>query len=237
MQSANKSNTSYNCTAVHFDTEFIPAMLEANLPPGPLTLADLGCGDGPLFSILERRGFISRSKSVYAVDLQLGRLERVRSRFPYIQTIVAAADEIPISDGTLDFVISTMVMEHVPDEVKFLNEIRRVLRPGGTAYITTVYKKSWAWYFRRRDGKPVLDTSHIREYTDLERFKQVVIESGGFSLRGLEIEPLRFPLIDPILFRLSAAAPHFVRSRIARFLRRIKVRIPGYFSLNVIVAR
>ena len=47
-----------------------------------------------------------------------------------------------IPDGSLDAVVSTMVMEHVPDEQAYLVEIHRLLRPGGRAYVTTVFKKS-----------------------------------------------------------------------------------------------
>jgi 2-polyprenyl-3-methyl-5-hydroxy-6-metoxy-1,4-benzoquinol methylase len=69
-----------------------------------------------------------------------------------------------------------MVMEHVPDEDAYLAEIRRLLRPSGRAYVTTVFKTTWAWYFRKRDGESVLDTSHLREYTDLRAFRALVEE-------------------------------------------------------------
>jgi ubiquinone/menaquinone biosynthesis C-methylase UbiE len=39
-------------------------------------------------------------------------------------------------------VVSTMVMEHVSDEQVYLAEIHRVLRPGGRAYLTTVFKRN-----------------------------------------------------------------------------------------------
>ncbi len=37
----------YTETAVHFDVERLPSLLARSLPPGPLALVDLGCGDGP----------------------------------------------------------------------------------------------------------------------------------------------------------------------------------------------
>ena len=100
---------------------------------------------------------------MYAVDLEAARLARVSDRFPWIAALVASADSVPaIPDRSLDAVISTMVMEHVPDEQAYLAEIHRVLRPGGRAYVTTVFKRPWAWYFRKRDGMSVLDMSHLR---------------------------------------------------------------------------
>jgi ubiquinone/menaquinone biosynthesis C-methylase UbiE len=133
----------YTETAIHFDVERLPRLLAASLPPGPLALADLGCGDGPLFAALARKGVIAASRPVYAVDLEAGRLARVAERFRWIRTIVGSADSVPeIPDESLDVVISTMVMEHVPDERSYLAEIRRVLRPGGRAYVTTVFKRT-----------------------------------------------------------------------------------------------
>jgi len=226
--------TKYTDTALHFDVPELPALLRAHLPAGPLSYADFGCGDGPLFAELDRAGIVSAERPVYAVDLEQHRLERVKHRFPYVTILTAPADDVAaIPDASLDFVVSTMVMEHVPDEPKYLDEIRRVLRPGGRAYLTTVYKKPWAWYFRKHDGETVLDSSHLREYTDLKQFKDLLMGRARFSmLRALELEPMWFPLLDPILFRVSRAgmAPTLVKA-----LRKPKVPIPGYFSLNVIV--
>jgi ubiquinone/menaquinone biosynthesis C-methylase UbiE len=225
----------YTETAIHFDVERVPALLARSLAPGPLTLADLGCGDGPLFAALLRTGVIGESKPVYAVDLEAARLARVSARFPWIRTVVASADRVPgISDGSLDAVISTMVMEHVPDEDAYLAEIRRLLRTDGRAYVTTVFKRSWAWYFRKRDGESVLDVSHVREYTDLPAFRALV-EKSGLRIVALERSRLWFPLLDPVLFRIGGR----LRSRptLLRVLRAIKVPIPGYFALEIVVER
>ena len=225
----------YTETAIHFDVERMPRLLAAFLPAGPLALADLGCGDGPLFAALARDGVIAPSRPVYAVDLEADRLARVSQRFPWIRTVVGSADSVEeIPDESLDAVISTMVMEHVPDEGAYLAEIHRVLRPTGRAYVTTVFKKTWAWYFRKRDGESVLDTSHLREYTDLGAFRGLV-ESSGLSIVTLERNRLWFPLLDPLLFRVGGRLRG--RHRLLRALRAVKVPIPGYASLEVVVER
>ena len=225
----------YNETAIHFDVARLPRLLAGAFPAGPLALADLGCGDGPHFSALARDGLIDASRPVYAIDLEPARLARVARRFPWITTVVASADSVPpISDGELDAVISTMVMEHVPDEDAYLAEIRRILRPGGRAYVTTVFKKPWAWYFRKRDGESVLDTSHLREYTDLGAFRELVGRSG-LRVVALERNRLWFPLLDPLLFRTGRALA--ARLRLLHALRAPRVPIPGYSSLELVVER
>ena len=225
----------YNETAVHFDVERLPSLLTSWFPSGPLALADLGCGDGPHFAALEQSGLISDDRPVYAVDLEAARLARVARRFPWISTIVASADGVPgIADEVLDAVVSTMVMEHVPDEDAYLAEIRRILRSGGRAYVTTVFKKPWAWYFRKRDGESVLDTSHLREYTDLDAFRSLV-QASGLRIVALRRTRLWFPLLDPVLFRIGGRLRS--RRRALRALRMVKVPIPGYFTLELVVER
>ena len=229
----------YTETALHFEATRLPRLLERFLPPGPLALADLGCGDGPLFPALVRGCYISAGQPVYAVDLDPKRLARVSEQFPWIETVAGPADSVPeIADGSLDVVCSTMVMEHVLDELAFLNEIRRVLRLGGRAYVTTVFKKRWAWYFRRRDGETVLDASHLREYTDLDAFVRLVTETGRFRVLELERRLLWFPLLDPVLFRLVRRYPGLrTRRTLLRALRAPRVPIPGYYSLAVVFER
>ncbi len=225
----------YNEVARHYDLEALPALAARYTPAGPLALADLGCGDGPHFAALTRTGVIGPSRPVYAVDLAEARLQRVAARWPFVQPVVAPADDIPqIPDGSLDFVISTMVMEHVPDERRYLDEIRRILRPGGRAYVTTVFKRRWAWYFRKRDGESVLDPTHLREYVDLSTFEALVLEGSRFAkLLALELVPLRFPLLDPLLFRVGER----LGTRTLRLLRKACVPIPGFYSLELVVER
>jgi ubiquinone/menaquinone biosynthesis C-methylase UbiE len=225
----------YTETALHFEATRLPRLLESHLPPGPLALADLGCGDGPLFAALERGGFIAQSRPVYAVDLAPARLRRVAAHFPWIETVVSPAEAVPqIGDGALDFVISTMVLEHVPNEGAYLAEIERILHPGGRAYVTTVFKKRWAWYFRKRNGESVLDTSHLREYTNVDVVRGLVAEAG-FRIIALEKRLLWFPLLDPLLFRIGGRLA--TRRTLLRALRAPKVPIPGYYSLGVVLER
>ena len=228
----------YTETALHFEAPALPPLLERHLPAGPLALADLGCGDGPLFPALARGGYVSPRRPVYAVDLEAARLARVEARFPWIETVVASADSVPaIEDDSLDAVVSTMVMEHVPDERAYLAEILRQLRPGGRAYVTTVFKKEWAWYFRKRDGESVLDPSHVREYTDLTGFRALVTGSG-LRIVALENRLLWFPLLDPLLFRIGGRVPRLTgRQKLLRVLRAVRVPILGYYALEVVVER
>ncbi len=95
-----------------------------------------------------------------------------------------ACDMSSIGDGLVDVLITTQVIEHVPDDARMIQEISRVLREGGIFYLNTVFKKWYGWYYHRHDGKWVIESSHVREYTRdsqlleiLEANKLEVLES------------------------------------------------------------
>ena len=44
---------------------------------------------------------------------------------------------LPFDDASFDVVVSMEVIEHLPDQLRFMNEIARILKPGGRAIITT----------------------------------------------------------------------------------------------------
>jgi len=114
------------------------------LPIEPGTrLLDLGCGAGRHAFEAARRG-----AEVVALDTDHGELERVRAvaaamaETAEIQapaSIISAAGDatrMPFPDGSFDLVIAAEVLEHIPADQSAMNEISRMLRPGGIAAVT-----------------------------------------------------------------------------------------------------
>lgn len=61
----------------------------------------------------------------------------------------AIAGPLPFADASFDVVLSNHVIEHTPDPTIHLQEIRRVLRPSGVAYLATP-NRLWPWEFHAR---------------------------------------------------------------------------------------
>lgn len=51
--------------------------------------------------------------------------------------IVGDAQEMPFADATYNTILCTEVLEHIPDPQKAVDEMYRVLKPGGTLILTT----------------------------------------------------------------------------------------------------
>jgi len=55
--------------------------------------------------------------------------------------IVAAGDDLPFKDNTVDFVINSHVIEHFYDPVHAIEEWLRVVKPGGYVFIIAPHKE------------------------------------------------------------------------------------------------
>ncbi|MBC8117076.1 MAG: methyltransferase domain-containing protein [Candidatus Saccharimonas sp.] len=58
---------------------------------------------------------------------------------PGVTDVVADVTEMPFDDGRFDCVVATECMEHVSNPFKFIEQIDRVLQPGGMAVITVPF--------------------------------------------------------------------------------------------------
>ena len=59
-----------------------------------------------------------------------------KSRYRHINNMVEAnLCDLPFKDGEFDFLICLHVLEHVPDDLKAMQEMKRVLKPGGAALL------------------------------------------------------------------------------------------------------
>jgi SAM-dependent methyltransferase len=102
-------------------------------------LLDLGCHDGEFTVRVADR---LRAEQVRGVEFIEQHAERARRRG--IAVHVGDLDSgLPYPDGSIDTVHSNQVIEHVRFTDVFLSEIRRVLRPGGLACLSTNNLASW----------------------------------------------------------------------------------------------
>lgn len=114
-------------------------------------------------------------------------------------------ERMDLPDGSVDFVLSTLVLCTVPDPSIVVAEIRRILRPGGRyAFLEHVaatpgsvlrrlqrgVRRPWAWTF---------------EGCSCERDLATVIRSAGFSSVDMERYRLRSPFI-PVNTQIAGIA-------------------------------
>ncbi|GIW06778.1 MAG: hypothetical protein KatS3mg060_1583 [Dehalococcoidia bacterium] len=161
---------------------------------------DLGCGAG------EGAASLADGRRVVAVDEDREALAFARSRFPSPFFVQLDGEWLAFADASFDGVISVEVIEHVQNPERYLDEARRVLKPGGVFVLTTP---------NRLRSSPTPGSrwpEHLREYSPDElsrllrgRFGDV--ELWGQSIPLYERHPVRrlvrfvAPLVKPVLPR------------------------------------
>ncbi len=200
------------------------------------TVLDVGCGDGMLLRAMA--GALEAKHAVLrGVDLSRVRVNRARTRGAFEVAVDSAETLETVADASIDLLVSSQVIEHV-DDAKMAAAVARVLRPGGCAYLTTVFKRTWARYFYRSPGGWALDPTHLREY-QAKAPLFALFEARGLEIEGDALDPLAYPLVDPILKRLGAfgarLGPRTLRA-ITR-ARSLRLPIPGYFNWEVVLRR
>ena len=107
------------------------AVLLGAVAPGERVL-DLGCGAGRFVAALRDAG-----AEPVGVELAAAALERARRNVAGADLRLVNEDgTLPLGHGEVDVVWCSEVLEHVPDTVAFLTEVRRVLRRGGRLLVT-----------------------------------------------------------------------------------------------------
>lgn len=96
---------------------------------------DIACGEGYGAASMMRAG----AQSVIGIDLSPEACAHAKFRYG-IDARVGEAQNIPLDKESVDVVVSFETIEHVPDPAVFLQECRRVLRPGGKLIISTPNK-------------------------------------------------------------------------------------------------
>jgi SAM-dependent methyltransferase len=113
------------------------AYLESLVPLEGARVAELGCGKADFArKLVERTGVAAVSA------LEVDRIQHQRNlevpTHPKLTFMYGGAEDIPLADGAFDGVVMMKSLHHVPVEHldRAMQEIRRVLKPGGWLYVS-----------------------------------------------------------------------------------------------------
>ncbi len=150
---------------------------------------EVGCGAGVDLARFARGG-----AEVTGVDLAPAAIDLARTNFAQQQLHgdfhVADGERLPFADDTFDLVYAHGVVQYTADPQAFVDECRRVLKPGGRAIFQVYNRISWLNALSKlmkvgleHEDAPVLRTFRLGEFRRLLQ---------GF--REIRIVPERFPV-------------------------------------------
>lgn len=165
------------------------------LLPEQWVIADLGCGTGATTGELAR--VVAR---VYGIDNSPEMLQAARGNTEGLANVELRQGEleaIPIEDATCDGALLVLVLTYVPDAVKVVRQMRRILKPGGRAVVVDLLRHDRD-DFRRQMGQ----TSLGFEPAELT----ALLADNGFAQVRCEHLPPEAKTKGPALLRAVATA-------------------------------
>ncbi|HJU56703.1 MAG TPA: class I SAM-dependent methyltransferase [Pyrinomonadaceae bacterium] len=169
----------------------------------PPRILDVGCGTGANLELLAEFG------ETEGVDISQEALAFCRERgFGNVRH--GAAEKLPHADNTFDVVTALDVIEHLDDDLASLQEMRRVLRPGGRVLL---FVPAFMFLWGVQD-----DVSNHRRRYKLKEL-ETVVERAGFEVERATYANITF--FAPILL-------------VRTFMRLARIRpSSGDFKINV----
>lgn len=119
------------------------------------SVLEIGPGEGYGINLIK-----DNCDALYAIDKNSYSVKQLTTKFPNVIALQQKVPPMPsILSNSMDFVICFQVIEHIKNDVVFLNEIKRVLKPGGTLFLTTPNKKHTIarnpWHYREYDIRSI----------------------------------------------------------------------------------
>jgi len=107
-----------------------------------MTVLEIGCGSGAYTTFIAREA--GGQGRVYALDIQSTMLRQFSNKLDMqenkdihnVVPILGNAYELPFENHTIDLVCMITVLQEIPDRLKALREVMRVLKPKGILAVT-----------------------------------------------------------------------------------------------------
>lgn len=163
-----------------FEGKFVKRMyeplLEELLKEEDGTVLDVGCGNGNILLQL-----VNGKRVLYGVDFSDTMVDECKKKLgDNAQIMVADAEHLPFSDGTIDTLLCNASFHHYIHPAQVLREMKRILKPNGKLFIGESYviqplRAIMNFSFR------FSDSGDVRCYGKKEMYR--LLKANGFGLK------------------------------------------------------
>jgi ubiquinone/menaquinone biosynthesis C-methylase UbiE len=147
----------------------------SNLPA--TRVLDIACGTGLLLKNLAER---DDHPALIGIDRVPAMLDAAKENIGQAATLLESeAENLPFDDAGFDLITSTNALHYFPDAIAALQEMRRVISPGGNLVITD-WCRDYFWMKLLDRILPWTQHAHVHTYSTTELEKK--LSENGFKV-------------------------------------------------------
>jgi ubiquinone/menaquinone biosynthesis C-methylase UbiE len=160
----------------------------AGLKPGA-RVADLGCGSGVFTELLHRRGYDAVGLDISPKLIALGKV-----KYPKVEFLEGDVEHLPFPSSSLDGVLLSGLVHHLPDAALCASEVFRVLKPGGAFVAFDPNRMNPFMYLYRDRSSPFYSPVGVTENERPVLAHQIatVFGKSGFKVGTDYLSDLRY---------------------------------------------
>ena len=152
-------------------------------------VADLGCGSGVFTNLLHQASYDCVGLDISPKLIAIG-----QAKYPDIEFVEGDVERLPFPDASLDGVLLSGLVHHLPDPSRCAAELFRVLRPGGRFVAFDPNRMNpFMWLYRDRSS-PFYSSVGVTENERpvLAREAAKVFRRAGFTVGTDYLSNLRY---------------------------------------------
>ncbi len=158
----------------------------------PCNFLDVGCGTG--WAVRYASRLLNGNGRFVGIDLSKGMIERAKKQVNHhsnVEFLEGSAEHLPVESGNFDTIICTNSFHHYLLPVEALEEMNRILRPGGRVFILDLTSDDYfsRWIDRRTRAN---EKEHVKYYSSAE-FQRMFTEAGIWPILSRPLKIL-YPL-------------------------------------------
>lgn len=145
----------------------------SRIPKSANLFLDVGCGNGWL-----SKQIVDKERKVISMDISLINPRKALKNFKHQNHFGLVADvfNLPIQDNSMDCIVASEIIEHVPNPKLFIDKLLKALKKGGKIIITTPYNEKIEYHLCVHCNKPTPVNAHLHSFNE-KNIKQLIPEN------------------------------------------------------------
>ena len=173
--------------------------------PFDASMLDVGCGAGDWLMYMKQAGY----QNLMGQDIAGSGSERLKEHG--IPVAVGDLCELGLSPASFDLIRIEHVLEHLPDPVACVCEVKRLLKPGGRLVINVPGIESLSFRLARQCWQPLQPVYHLHHFS--YRSLKFLAEKTCLHLQRYRYLPVYEVMIASMSFRTGPVVHHYLKLR------------------------